>query len=130
MLLCYSQLVMKWRLKNYLDKHDLTPYSLVRATGVSPTTVYGLAQGKHERISLDVLDRVIWGLEKLTGETVELSDVLERDPAPVDDESALWLSAALTPPLEPWEWGPEGEPEGVPVEYVPGEGWVMDEGSA
>ncbi len=98
---------MKWRLKNYLDEHKLTPYSLVRATGVSPTTVYGLAQGKHERISLDVLDKVIWGLERLTGETVELSDVLERDPAPVDDEEALLASstAGLQEALDDLERG-------------------------
>jgi DNA-binding Xre family transcriptional regulator len=90
--MCYYQIKMKWRLKSYLDEHNLTPYSLVRATGVSPTTVYGIAQGKHERISLEVLDKVLWGLERLTGETVEISDVLEREPMPVDDQAALLAS--------------------------------------
>lgn len=75
---------MKWRLKNYLDQHDLTPYSLVRATGISPTTIYGIAQGKHERVSLDVLQKVLWGLERLTGKVAAISDVLESEPLPDD----------------------------------------------
>jgi len=25
--------------------------------------------------------------------------------------------------LEPYNWGPQGEPEGTPFRYVPGEGW-------
>lgn len=45
----------------------------------------------------------------------------------VNAESALWLGSALTPPLEPWTWGPEGEPEGHRVVYVPGEGLLVYE---
>lgn len=86
---------MKWRLKSYLDEHDLTPYALVRTAGVSPTTIYGIAQGKHERISLEVLDKVLWGLERLTGNSVEISDVLEREPLPMNDEADLLATSTV-----------------------------------
>lgn len=51
----------------------------------------------------------------------------EANPEPdeLDEETEAWLYAPLTPRLELWEWGPEGEPEGVPVRYVPGQGWLM-----
>lgn len=45
----------------------------------------------------------------------------------MDEETRAWLDAELTPPLEPYDWGPEGPPEGQPVRYVPGEGlWVYE----
>ncbi len=123
---------MKWRLKSYLDERQLTPYSLVKVAGVSPTTIYGIAQGKHERISLAVLDKVIWGLESLTGESVGLNDLLEPEPKPtpqpeMDAETRAWMDAELAPLLEPYEWGdvdPETLGQGR-VEYVQGQGWIV-----
>lgn len=88
----YYNPVMKWLLRDFLDEHKLTPANLVKAAGTSPATIYGIARGEHERISLEVLDKVLWGLERLTGKTVELSDVLERDPMPTDDQDTLLAS--------------------------------------
>lgn len=69
---------MKWVLKDYLNRHEVTPYQLAKATGLSVNTVYPLARGEAQRISLDTLQTVLDALDKLTGERVELSDVLER----------------------------------------------------
>lgn len=106
--------MIRWTLKNYLKEHGLSAYRLVEAAEVSPTTVYALARGTHERVSLEVLDKVLAGLETLTGKPAEISDLLEREPDPVpeDDQDALLASgvAGLGEALDDLEGGlPPGE---------------------
>ncbi len=72
--------MIKWTLKNYLEANDLSAYRLVQTAKVSPTTVYALARGDHERVSLEVLDKVLAGLEQLTGKPAEIGDLLVREP--------------------------------------------------
>lgn len=104
--------MLKWTLKTYLETHGITAYRLAQTTDVSTTTIYDLARGKHERISLEVLDKVLGSLEKLTGQPVTPNDVLERhpDPEPMDDETRAWHAADLAPELEPYDWG-DTDPE-------------------
>lgn len=125
---------MHWNLENWLKARDVTKYELAKSMGGNEksrlTTLYRMRD--PQRIDLNVMAEIVSALREITGEEVMPNDLLEFTPDPkpeeIDAESALWLNTALTPPLEPWEWGPEGEPEGVPVEYVPGKGWVMGEG--
>lgn len=126
----------QWRLKQFLSEHDLKPAAVVLATEgrLSRNSVYALARGA-EAIRFETLNVLLPALREITGEDVAVSDLIsyEPDPAPdgdVDAESALWLGSALTPALEPWEWGPEGEPEGAPVEFVEGEGLYIYEDDA
>lgn len=125
--------MIKWTLKSYLDANDLSAYKLVQAAKVSPTTVYALARGDHERVSLEVLDKVLAGLERLTGRPATLTDVLDREPDPepaeeMDAETRAWMDAELAPPLEPYEWG-DVDPEtiGESVRYDPKKGWLVGE---
>ena len=76
--------MIRWRLKNYLEANDLSVYRLVQTVEVSPTTVYALARGTHKRVSLEVLDKVLAGLEQLTGKPATLADLLVREPDPED----------------------------------------------
>lgn len=125
--------MIKWKLKDYLDAHDLTPYKLAQVSGLAKNTVYSMARGEAEG-NLKTLETVIKTLREITGEQVELGDVIEViDDEPVteqalDAESHLWLEADLAPPLEPYEWG-ETDPNtlGKPVRYVAGEGVVVIE---
>jgi DNA-binding Xre family transcriptional regulator len=71
--------MLKWRLKDYLDQHDLSAYALTKTAEVAPNTVYALARGTHERVSLEVLDKVMAGLDELTGQRVSVCDLLERE---------------------------------------------------
>lgn len=57
-----------------------------------------------------------------------LRDKDAQDGEDLDDESKAWLDANLAPPLPPFEWGPEGPPEGKPVVFVPGLGLVVEGG--
>lgn len=135
MLYC-RMATLEWKFKEYLKQHDVTPYRLQKELGgqVSHRLSYDWARERPERLHLAVLERVMAALEDLTGEPVEIGDLLtfvpDPEPQGADAESALWLGAALTSPLE-FGWGPEGEPEGDPVEFVPGEGlYIYDDGGA
>ena len=77
---------MRWTLRDYLTRHNLTPYQLAKTTGLSVNTVYPLARGEAQRVSLETLQTVLDALDELTGQRVELADVLERsvEPEPVD----------------------------------------------
>lgn len=70
-----------WKLREYLDTHNVSAYALAKEADTSPTTIYALARGSHERVSLVVLDKVIEALEQLTGQRVSVSDLLEREPS-------------------------------------------------
>jgi DNA-binding Xre family transcriptional regulator len=70
---------MKWKLKSYLEEHDLTPHQLALESKLSVNTIYPMARGKAERVSLQTLDRVATALDKLTGQHVSLCDLLERE---------------------------------------------------
>ena len=90
--------MVKWRLRQYLDEHDLSAYALTKAAALAPNTVYALARGDRGRVDLEVLEKVITGLEQLTGRRVELTDVLERDDAPpaAKSNAGSWLELAGT----------------------------------
>lgn len=87
---------MKWILRDYLSRHDLTPYQLAKATGLSVNTIYPLARGEAQRVSLETLQTVLEALDGLTGKRASVSDVLERetseyefgDAEPVPDDIA------------------------------------------
>ncbi len=70
---------MKWTLKDYLNRHDLTAYQLAKESGLSVNTIYPLARGEAQRVSLDTLQTVLDALDKLTGGRVSVTDVLERE---------------------------------------------------
>jgi transcriptional regulator with XRE-family HTH domain len=71
--------MVTWRLREYLNAHNVSAYALAKEADTSPTTIYALARGSHERVSLAVLDKVIEALEQLTGERVSVCDLLERE---------------------------------------------------
>lgn len=86
---------MKWTLKEYLTRHDLTAYQLAKATGLSVNTIYPLARGEAKGIQLETLQTVLGALDELTGARVELTDVLERE-APNERPVQSWLDLAGT----------------------------------
>ena len=75
---------MHWKLKEYLDKNDLTPYRLMEHSGLSSNTVYPMARNTAKQMSRDVLDKVITSLRDLTGKPTELADILRYEPEAQD----------------------------------------------
>lgn len=125
---------LEWRFKTYLDQHGITPYRLHKALHgqVSQRLTYDWAKERPERLHLPVLEKVMSALESITGESVEVADLIKfiPDPEPleeVDAETRAWLDAEPAPPLEPYDWGdvdPETLGQGR-VEYVQGKGWIV-----
>ena len=64
-------------LKQVLDQHGFSAYALWRASGLPRNTVYSLTQGKAQRLDLNTLASVIYGLEELTGKHFTPNDLLE-----------------------------------------------------
>jgi transcriptional regulator with XRE-family HTH domain len=79
---------MRWRLKEYLDEHGLTPFALVTASGLSTATVYPIARGKAERVSLETVQRIADTLQAMTGENVTLNDLFVLDTPPTAEPGA------------------------------------------
>jgi DNA-binding Xre family transcriptional regulator len=70
-------MAVKWKVKDLLEQHGKTPYALWKASGVSRTTLYAITGGKMDGLHFDTLDKLIRGLEALTGQTITPNDVLE-----------------------------------------------------
>jgi DNA-binding Xre family transcriptional regulator len=68
---------VRWRVKEFLDANDKTPYSLWKASELSRNTVYAIAQGNKDGLEFDTMSKLLEALEKLIGRRIELSDVLE-----------------------------------------------------
>ncbi|GGI93500.1 helix-turn-helix domain-containing protein [Deinococcus wulumuqiensis] len=74
---------VRWRLSEYLEQRGLTAYGLAKASGIERMgTVYRIARQGHEpaRVDLPTLARILDGLYSLTGEEVQLTDILEYVP--------------------------------------------------
>ena len=78
---------VRWRLKDYLQEHDLTEEALVRASKLSPRLVHALTVAEAEQVRLETLAGLLGGLRALTGTEVALSDVLTYAYV-TDDESS------------------------------------------
>lgn len=74
----------RWRLKEFLQDHEITPYALSQQTAgkLSMKSVYNLvADTPPTNVRVTTFDALIPALEQLTGRRVEISDLLgyERD---------------------------------------------------
>jgi len=97
---------VRWRLADYLERHGLTAYALGKEIGITRmNTVYRLARRGSEpvRVDLETLGLVISSLRKLTGEDVQLTDILEYDPSGTPEAQAAPppLPEHPSDPLEP-----------------------------
>lgn len=125
-----------WKLDTWLEQRNLTRYQLAKAMGGNEksrlTTLYRMKAPK--RIDLDVLTAILEGLERLTGEPVDVSELLEYQQAPLDEamdaDTQAWLESDLSHlgEFEPYDWG-DTDPEslGNPVRYEPGRGLVVSD---
>ena len=98
------------RVKQYLDSHNVSAYRLAQETAgtLAPTTVYALARPTVKRVDLETLGEVMTALERITGQPVTLTDLLEvvADPIPLSiqqDPLELTGAAQLQATLEALE---------------------------
>ena len=91
-------IMIKWKLKDYLDTHDITAYKLIRRSGLASNTVYEMARGESESASLKTLETVIKTLSEMTREQVSLTDVVEI----VEDEPTSKLEDKPQEEVKGW----------------------------
>lgn len=81
-----------WTLAQTLKRHGKKVPALVKATGLPRNTVYDIVKGRTKTVKLDTVDRLLAGLEAITGQPMTIGDVLHR-PAP--DMGGMGLEPAL-----------------------------------
>lgn len=70
-----------WKVKPLLDKHGITTYRLWQESGLAQATVYRLVRGETLSLNAETLDGIMQALRRLTGEQIEIADLLEyREP--------------------------------------------------
>jgi hypothetical protein len=75
-------MALRLNLGKYLERHNISAYRVVQVSKLSPNTVYALARKPSKRIDLDTVSAVLAGLETITGENVQLNDLIEN----IDDQ--------------------------------------------
>lgn len=68
-----------------------------------------------------VSKQIIFDALRQEFESVHSSDIIPT----VDADTQTWLEAELTEPVPAYDWGVEGVPKGLPVQYVPGQGVII-----
>jgi DNA-binding Xre family transcriptional regulator len=71
-----------WKLEGTLRRFGKTPMALARASGLTKTTIYNMVNNTSQAVQLETLDKLLIGLEQLTGQKLSVSDVLEREVKP------------------------------------------------
>jgi predicted transcriptional regulator len=72
--------MLKWKLKEVLEKADITPYRFIQESGLSASTVYRITGGRTEGVQGKVLDDILNTLHRLTGKSFGPSDVIHWQP--------------------------------------------------
>ena len=76
--------MLRFHLKPFLERHQITAYQLARATKgqLSESTVYGMSRAPLQRIDLDSVRVVMNALEEMIGAHVQLEDLMTELPEP------------------------------------------------
>lgn len=69
-----------WRLKETMDRVGITRYALHKHSTLSMGAIRSMYDGSNLRPDLSVLARVLDDLRKMTGQDLQLSDLLEYVP--------------------------------------------------
>jgi DNA-binding Xre family transcriptional regulator len=72
--------MIRWKLKEVLHEHGITPYRLMVDSGIANSTIYRLTNNKTDGVQGPVLDKILNSLCKLTGKRISVGDVLEHIP--------------------------------------------------
>ena len=67
-----------WILAQTLQHRGLSPHALAKVSGLSKNTVYDIVNGKTQGVTLETVDRLLNGLEQLTGQRMTLDVLLSR----------------------------------------------------
>jgi predicted transcriptional regulator len=76
-----SVVPIQWKLRAFLEAHNITAYKLAQAAQIAPPNIYRMLKGEGPKMfDREVLGRIIRALRVLTGKPVSVADVLEEEP--------------------------------------------------
>jgi hypothetical protein len=129
-----------WKLPQYLRRHRVTRYQLMQELGENRGRIAYRWSEMPQRIDTEVLLELMSALEKLTGQPVEVTDILDYQNQPetrVEAEAAVWLETNAEDTLERLEsleanlsikekksWQ-KAIQRAKPARYIPGQGVVV-----
>ena len=79
-----SVMPVKWKVKELLEAHDVTPYRFWKESGLANRTAYRLVNGETTTVNTDTLDATVKAIRTLTGKPVAIADLLEYVGEPLD----------------------------------------------
>ena len=71
--------MVRWRLKEVLEREGITAYRLWKTAGSNPHTVYRWVYRPPRALDLEVAETVLKALRTLTGKEYTLCDLIEID---------------------------------------------------
>ena len=74
---------VRWKVKQFLEGHGLSTYRLWKESGLAMGTAYRLVRGDTTSLNADTLDKVMGALQRLTGKSVDLGDLVLYEPSAV-----------------------------------------------
>ncbi len=75
----YHEIMVRWKLKEILEKEGITAYRLWKSAGSNPHTVYRWAYRPPKALDLEVAEAILKALRALTGKPYSLCDLIEID---------------------------------------------------
>jgi DNA-binding Xre family transcriptional regulator len=70
-------MAVRWKVKGFLDANGITPYRLMKESGLAQGTVYRLVNDDTTGLNTETLNAVLKALSKLSKKTLTVNDVLE-----------------------------------------------------
>lgn len=67
---------VRWTVREFLKRKGISPYKLMKESRLAQGTVYRLVNGDTRSLNADTLDRVMEALRRLTGEDIEISELI------------------------------------------------------
>lgn len=116
--------MLRLNLGAYLKRHKLTPYRLVKESGLAQATVYNMARTPAQRVDLDTVGTLLTALRRMTGEPVTVNDLLEESEEAPHGFSAAEVQAARALLIAPSRPGrvqgltPPAPVDGPPIEEL------------
>ena len=89
-----------WTLAQTLQSRGVSPHALAKVSGLSKNTVYDIVNCKSQGVTLETVDRLLSGLEQLTGQRMALDAVLARTMTHDVQDTALLAQLAGLPPFD------------------------------
>lgn len=99
-----------WKLPEYLDAHGLTRYQLMQELGDGKGRVAYKWKELPERLDTEALERVMGALERLTGNNVVITDLLEYG-SDTDDSQRLTAAGVPYTGDEETDWWLDNQPD-------------------